>query len=113
MAEISEVENDGYFGVAPVQIEGRLADGRFFYFRSRGQEATFTASPVSSEHAVELLVSTSRFGKRDRTPADHTVVRDLSHLGEFMAGGLDCDEALALAREMAAELPAVEEASCG
>lgn len=111
MAEIVEVGNEGYFGAAPVQIEGRLDDGRFFYFRSRFEEASFTASPVSSEHAVELLASTRTFGAVERTPADHTVVRDLSHLGEFMAGALDTDEALTLARDMAAELPVAEAAA--
>jgi hypothetical protein len=80
----------------PVQIEGRLSDGRWFYFRSRFDYAVLGASEEGPEGAVEESVCAEGWGVN--------VYRDLSHLGEFGAGCIGIPEAFAMLREMAAEL---------
>lgn len=80
----------------PVQIEGRLRDGRWFYFRSRFDYAVLGVSDEGPEGAVEESICAEGWGVN--------VYRDLSHLGPFGAGCIGVDEAFEMLREMAAEL---------
>lgn len=87
---------------APVQIEGRLTDGRWFYFRSRHQRASLGAAPRPEDHPDGDAIDA---GMGKDVPGGSRVVRDLSHLGPSGASWLSLDDAFALLREMAAELP--------
>lgn len=92
-------------GAAPVQFEGRLTDGRWFYFRARGEHVALTASSVSVEDAVELQMDTRGFGSGVWIDAPHTVHRDTTDQGRFSASGLPYP--WRVLAEMAAELPEV------
>lgn len=85
----------------PVQIEGHLDDGRWFYFRARDQAATLSASPVSFPDAVM-----AGWLRPPRGCAGVAVRRELPELGEFGAGMIGEDEAWAMLGEMLLELPA-------
>jgi hypothetical protein len=82
-------------GAFPVQIEGRLTDGRCFYFRSRHERAQLGIGDDESS-AVDATID---------EPPGRYVERDLSHLGQHGAGDIAVTDAFALLREMVAELP--------
>lgn len=85
----------------PVQIEGWLTDGRWFYFRARGEDAHLGASAQGPAAAVAASIP----------PGPHWATQTP---GEFVrvkvpaAGFLTEAEAYDLLREMLAQLPAAE-----
>lgn len=93
MATLSE-DVEVTCGAAPVQIEGRLTDGRTFYFRSRHQHAKLGVG-ADQDEAVDATLE---------KPEGRYVERDLSHLGPYGASCIGLDEAFHLLREMAGEL---------
>jgi hypothetical protein len=96
----------------PVQVQGRLRDGRYFYFRARGRRAQLGVAH-DYEHAVWMTVwhGAAPFDCDGvylwdaLHPPGYYVHRDLSHLGEFGAGCIELSEAFALLREMARSVP--------
>ena len=85
-------------GSHPVQIEGRLTDGRWFYFRARGDAVQLGASDVGPDEAVAASIEVGRFWP-EQAP------------GQFVrqygsdAGLLTVPQAHRLLMKMAAELP--------
>lgn len=87
----------------PVQIEGRLDDGRWFYFHARYERAILSASPLSFDDAV--AAGWAGAPEHVRSAEGASVRRDLPELGEFGAGMIGEDEAWAMLEEMLTELP--------
>lgn len=86
-------------GACPVQIEGRLRDGRFFYFRARHDAAQLGAHRDGPDAAVEASMRVGKYWPRKSS--GQFVERD--HVEE--AGFLSEAEARALLAGMLAELP--------
>lgn len=80
----------------PVQIEGHLTDGRWFYFHSRYSRAILGVGDTP-QAAVDATID---------LPEGRSVLIDLSHLGRYGAGMIGVDEAFDLLRGMAADIPA-------
>lgn len=79
----------------PVQIEGHLTDGRWFYFNSRYDRALLGVGDTL-QAAVAATID---------LPPGRSAWVDMSHLGRYGAGSIGVDEAFDLLREMAADLP--------
>lgn len=77
---------------APVQIEGTLTDGRRFYFRARFGRAQLGIGPTVDAAVAAIFGGPGLCAERD-----------LSHLGQYGASGLDHAEAQMLLAEMIEE----------
>lgn len=57
-------------GSHPVQIEGRLTDGRWFYFRARGPYAQLGSSSIDASEAVAATIGDRAGGSVGIASAD-------------------------------------------
>jgi hypothetical protein len=88
------VESEVTCGAVPVQIEGRLTDGRFFYFRARGRGVTlgFGDSPDDAVGGPGPVVSFDGIG----THAVGWMSVDLAEaLLEFLVGAVVREQEIA------------------
>jgi hypothetical protein len=81
---------------APVTVDGRFTDGRWFHFRTWPDAASLGASHEGPDGAVEESTCAEGWGV--------VVHRDLSHLGDHGADHITIPDAFDLLRDMAAEL---------